>query len=289
MRLRPFDYVAAGTVAETVEALATHGMDAQLIAGGTVVVPMMKHRLLAPSVLIGIDRIPELRGVTTTRDGIRIGAATTHRELADDAAVRAQSPLLATACRSVASPVIRSMGTLGGNVCYGESASDPPSALLALGAHAVLHGPQGRRTVPLSDFFLGLYETDVREGELLTEVVVPAQPADARSIYVKWTPRAKEDKPLLGLAVLLTVDGDVCREAQLAVSGIDPVPTLLPAAVNRLAGSRLTATAIDEAAEAASAEVDPIDDLQGTATYRRDMLRVWVGRALRNLTGELRR
>src|SRR5262249_56031893 len=120
--------------------------------------------------------------------------------------VRQRSPRLAYACGRVASPTIRSMGTLGGNLCYGESAADPSPALLALRAVVRLHGPDGERTVPITEFFTGFYETALQEGEVLTAVDVPDVLADARWRYLKWTPRAQEDKALVGLATILAFD-----------------------------------------------------------------------------------
>jgi carbon-monoxide dehydrogenase medium subunit len=198
-------------------------------------------------------------------------------------AVQQGSPLLANACGRVASPTIRSMGTLGGNLCYGESASDPSPALLALRATVRLHGPSGERTVPITEFFTGFYETALREAEVLTGIDVPAMPAAARWQYLKWTPRAQEDKALVGLAAVLVIDRRRCRVARLGVGGVAAFPVALTTAEHALEGHELDDATIARAADAAAAEVDPVDDLQGTAEYRRDMLRVWVRRVVTGL------
>ena len=153
--------------------------------------------------------------------------------------VRERSPLLAYACARVASPTVRSMGTLGGNLCYGESASDPSPALLALRATVRLHGPGGARTVPITEFFTGFYETALREAEVLTGIDVPAMPAGARWRYLKWTPRAQEDKALVGLAAMLVLDGRRCRVARLAVGGVGASPVVLARAEQALEGQEL--------------------------------------------------
>lgn len=288
MILRPFEYVECAEVGEAVAALLRHGDDARLIAGGTAVVPLMKHQVLRPAVLVSVARVPGLAAITPLPDGgVRVGALATHAAVARSALVRERVPLLAEACGRVASPTIRAMGTLGGNLCYGESASDPSPVLLALRARARLTGPGGERVVPIVEFFTGFYETALRDGEVLTAVDVPPLPAAGavrwRSRYLKWTPRAREDKALVGLAAALGVEDGVCRVARLGVGGVAASPALLAGAERALEGARLDPALLDRAADAAAAEVEPIDDLQGTAEYRRDMLRVWTRRVLAEL------
>jgi carbon-monoxide dehydrogenase medium subunit len=175
------------------------------------------------------------------------------------------------------------MGTLGGNLCYGESASDPSPALIALRALVRLTGPAGRRVLPLTGFFTGFYETALADGEVLTAVEVPPVPLAARWRYLKWTPRAREDKALIGLAALLVVEDGVCTRASLGVGGVAATPVGLARAAACLEGAALDGGAVANAAEAAAAEVEPIADLQGSAEYRRDMLRVWTRRVLAGL------
>lgn len=279
MILKEFSYVRCDEVDAAVAALVEHGDDARLVAGGTVVVPLMKHDLLRPGVLVGLDGADGLRGARRDGDSVRVGALTTHREVTRSAEVRAAAPLLAEACGRVASPVIRSMGTLGGNLCYGESASDPSPVLLLLDARAHVTGPDGARVVPVRDFFVGFYETVLGAAEIVTEVEVGPLPPGTRASYTKWTPRAREDKPLIGLAAAVTpgADGPAVR---LAVGGVDERPRFLAAASAAATGSDFGDAAIAAAADAAAEEVDPIEDLQGTPEYRRAMLAVWVRRAL---------
>ena len=284
MILRPFEYLECKTVDDAVAALRRGGEDARVIAGGTALVPLMKHALLRPSLLVSIVKVPGLSEIAPIASGgLRVGGAATHWAVSHSAAVQQRSPLLAYACGRVASPTIRSMGTLGGNLCYGESASDPSPALLALRATVRLHGPDGERTVPITEFFTGFYATAMREGEILTSVDVPNVPAGARWRYLKWTPRAQEDKALVGLAVMLVMDGRSCRLARLAVGGVCASPVILSNAERVLEGHELDDVTIARAADAAAAEVEPIDDLQGSAVYRRDMLRVWVRRVVTGL------
>ncbi len=284
MILRPFEYVESKTVDDAVAALRNGGEDARVIAGGTALVPLMKHSVLRPSLLVSIVRVPGLAEITPIGSGgLRVGGVATHWAVSHSIAVQQRSPLLAYACARVASPTIRSMGTLGGNLCYGESASDPSPALLALRATVRLHGPGGERTVPITEFFTGFYATAMREGEVLTSIDVPDMPAGVRWRYLKWTPRAQEDKALVGLAALLAMDGRHCRVARLGVGGVGASPVVLSAAERALEGQDIDGGTIARAADAAAAEVDPIDDLQGSAGYRRDMLRTWVRRVVTGL------
>ena len=284
MILRPFEYVESKTVDDAVAALRHGGEDARVLAGGTALVPLMKHSVLRPSLLVSIVRIPGLAEITPAAPGgLRVGGVATHWAVSHSIAVQQRSPLLAYACARVASPTIRSMGTVGGNLCYGESASDPSPALLALRATVRLHGPGGERTVPITEFFTGFYATALREAEVLTAIDVPDMPAGARWRYLKWTPRAQEDKALVGLAAVLVMDGRRCRVARLGVGGIGASPVVLASAEHALEGQELDEATIARAADAAAAEVSPMDDLQGSAGYRRDMLRTWVRRVVTGL------
>jgi len=285
--LRPFEYVESTTVDDAVAALQGGGDDARVIAGGTALVPLMKHSVLRPARLVSIARIPGLADITpATAGGLRVGGLATHWAVSHLTLARERSPLLAHACSRVASPTVRSMGTLGGNLCYGESASDPSPALLALRATVRLHGPGGARTVPITEFFTGFYETSLREAEVLTSIDVPAMPVSARWRYLKWTPRAQEDKALVGLAAMLVLDGRRCRVARLAVGGVGASPVVLARAEGALENQELDAATIARAADAAAGEVEPMEDLQASAEYRRDMLRVWVRRVVAGLAEE---
>lgn len=288
MILAPFEYVECADVEQAIAVLHETGEGARVIAGGTVLVPLMKHRIATADVLVGVSRIAALRRVEVIADGsLLVGSGVTHRAVSQAVAVRGHSPLLAEACGRVASPPIRAMGTLGGNLCYGESASDASPALIALGAELILHGPAGRRRVAVEDLFTGFYETAVAPGEVLEAVIVPRQTARRRWRYLKWTPRAREDKPLVGLAAVIDVESQgrarVCREVRLGLGGVHPFPLRLRATERVLAGAEASPDVVIQAADAAAAEVQPFDDLQASADYRREMARVWVRRVVSEL------
>lgn len=280
MRLRRFEYHEAGSVPEALDIVHRHGEDARLLAGGTALLLMIRYGVVRPAHVVSLERLGELRGVRRDGDVLRIGALTAHAELAASPVVREHAPVLADAAGRVATPAIRNMGTLGGNLCYAESASDPAPALLALGARAVLEGRSGRRVVALVDgFYRGFYETALEEGEILVEIEVPQQPVGV-SAYVKWSPRSREDKALVGLAAVLDAEGDACRDLRLGLGGVNPTPVRLLRAEATGRGQRLTGDLVAAVARAAMDEVDPLSDVQGSADYRREMVGVWVRRTL---------
>jgi carbon-monoxide dehydrogenase medium subunit len=181
----------------------------------------------------------------------------------------------------VASPAIRASGTLGGNLCYAEAASDVAPALLCLEAEAMVAGPGGARSLRVTDFFRGFYETALGPGEILTQIRIPAPPPAARSGYVKFCPRGAEDRALIGVAALVLTGADGrCADARLALAGAAPTPRRARQAETRLRGEPLNDRAIHAAAETAASEADPLSDLMGSADYRRAMIRVWVRRLL---------
>jgi carbon-monoxide dehydrogenase medium subunit len=287
MIVAPFDYVECANVEQAISILHQTGEGARVIAGGTALVPLMNHRIATADVLVGVSRIAALRRLEVMADGsLHVGSCLTHRAVSQAPAVRGHSPLLAEACGRVASPPIRAMGTLGGNLCYGESASDPSPALIALGAEIILHGPAGRRRLAVEDLFTGFYETALAPGEVLEAIVVPGQTARRRWRYVKWTPRAQEDKPLVGLAAVIDVEPQggvrVCREVRLGLGGVHPFPL-------RLREAERVRTGVEASAEVRRAgfwpgsEIQPFDDLQASADYRREMTRVWVRRVVSEL------
>ncbi len=284
MRLKRFEYHEAGSLTDALDLVARHGDDARLLAGGTALLLMIRYGIVRPAHVVSLDRLAELRGIRRDGDTIVIGALTPHAEIAASPIVRADAALLADAAARVATPAIRNMGTIGGNLCYAESASDPGPALLALDARVVLASARGRRTVRLADgFYRGFYETALEEGEILVEVEVPRQPSPAAR-YMKWSPRSLEDKALVGLAAVLSRDGgDRCRDLALAVGGVAATPVRLPRAEAAARGQQMTDATIRAIAHAAAEEIDAISDVQGSAEYRRQMLEVWVGRTLRAL------
>jgi aerobic carbon-monoxide dehydrogenase medium subunit len=213
----PFDYVAADSAAHAVDLLERHGDQAKLLAGGHSLLPMMKLRLAAPSVLIDIGRVAELAGITTDGGELVIGATTRHAEVAASELVRSDAPLLAHSAAQVGDPQIRHRGTIGGSLSHADPAADLPMALIALGGSVELRGPGGTRVVAADDFFTGFFETVLAPEEILAAVRVPRRPGVPWG-YQKFVRRAN-DWAIVGVAA---IDG------RIALANMGPVP--LPSA-----------------------------------------------------------
>lgn len=281
MRLPPFELAEPATLAEALAILARHDGECRVVAGGTALVPLLRLGLARPERLVSLHRIPGLAEIRTDGGALVIGPMATHAQVRRHPAGRGW-PLLAEAVGRVASPAIRASGTLGGNLCYAEAASDVAPALLCLDADVTVTGARGDRTVPVAAFFRGFFEAALEPGEILTQVRIPAMPAGAKGAYVKFCSRSAEDRALVGVAALLTTtaDGRRCQDVRLALGGAAPTPLRARRAEAALRGRPLTDEAIRAAADDAVAEADPLSDLMGSADYRREMVRVWVRRVL---------
>ena len=215
-----FDYYRARSVADAHQLLAAHP-GAKLLAGGHSLVPLLKLRLAAPSALVDIGRIAELRGISRQGDVIRIGALTTHAELAASADLRRGAPALADAAAMVGDPAVRNRGTIGGNIAHADPASDLPTVLVALDARMVASGPGGERTIPAEEFFTGIMTTALAEEEILTAIQVPASSPGQGSAYEKFAHPASR-YAVLGVAACITVANGTCSAARIALGGLLP-------------------------------------------------------------------
>ena len=275
-----FDYYRATSVEEAGALLKQHP-GAKLLAGGHTLIPLLKLRLASPSALIDIGRIAALKGVEAKGGVVRIGALTTHAEIASSSVVREQCPALAEAAGHVGDPAVRSRGTIGGNVAHADPASDLPTVLAALGASFVITSGRGQRSVPVDQFFTGLMATAVGEGDLLIAIEVPAQAAGQASAYVKFEHPASR-YAVLGVAAVLSVSGGTCNSAAVAVGGLVPKPTRAASVERRLTGQTLSDATIASAAADVALDLngDIIGDLYASAEYRKAMAPVWVKKAL---------
>ncbi|MPZ14617.1 MAG: xanthine dehydrogenase family protein subunit M [Chloroflexi bacterium] len=283
--MRPFDYHAPSNVPDALELLRTHGSDAVVMAGGTSLMLLMQQGLVQPAHVVGLQSVAELRGIRPLPDGaLEIGATTTHRQVERAAEVRAYCPALAENFSRVATIRIRNQATIGGNLVHADPSQDPPPMLLALNAEAVIAGSGGERIVPLTGFFRDYFETSVEEGELLLAVRLPPLPQGMRATYIKFLPRTEDDYPTIAVAAALRLGSDqVCEDIRVGLGAAAPVPLRARGVEDALRGQRLTASLIEQAAELVRDEVDPLDDVRGSARYKREMARVWTGRALRSL------
>ncbi len=275
-----FDYHRALSLADAQRLLAaTPG--AKLLAGGHSLVPLLKLRLAAPAAVIDIGRIPELRGISRQGDSIRIGALTTHAELAASPELRKSAAALAEAAAIVGDPAVRNRGTIGGNVAHADPASDLPTVLVALDARFVAVGPKGERTIPADQFFTGIMSTALADDEILSAVVVPASVRGQGSAYVKFVHPASR-YAVIGAAAFVTVKDGTCSDARVALGGLLPHARRMPSVEKALTGKRTDDAAVASASTQVGADLrDEVSgDIYASAEYRAAMAPVYVKRAV---------
>ena len=324
MRLPAFAYAAPRNAAEAVKILAVEGPDAEIVAGGTDLYPNMKRRQREPRMVVSLRRIEGLKGLVWGDDGsLHVGASTTLRELERDRRVREELPGLRESVVSISTPVLRNMGTIGGNVCldtrcyylnqsfewrraidhclkcggdtcwtapggtrcWAVNSADTVPVMMALGAKYRLLGPDGEREIDAA----AMYDIDDgrewltrRPGELLTAIVIPPQGA-ARCSYRKLRRRDAFDFPVLGVAARVERDNGTVTGASIVLNAVGPAPVVCDAAAGALVGSRLCDDTIREAALLAPRAAKPLDNTDHMPSYRKRMIRVFVGRALKEL------
>ena len=275
-----FEYSAPETLDEAISLLDEHGADAKVLAGGQSLIPLMKLHLATPAHLVDINRVPGLDHISEDNGFLSIGSLVRESDLDSSEMVRTNYPILHDTTSVIADPLVRNMATVGGNLAHGDPGNDHPATMLALGAQVVARGPGGERTIQVSDLFEGPLLTTLNQGEILTEVRVPTPPAGSGSAYLKLE-RKVGDYATAGVAAVVTVSDGVCQKAGIGLTNAGPVPIKATAAESFLEGKTLDDEAIREAARLASEEAEPIADLRGSEEYKRDMVRVLTGRALR--------
>lgn len=274
-----FEYHRATDLDEAIRLLGEHE-GASLLAGGHSLIPMMKARLARPGALIDIGRIEALRGVRDAGDAIRIGALTPHAELERSDLVKAHAPLWAQAAHDLADRQVRNRGTVGGNLAHADPASDLPAVAIATGATIHMAGPDGERAVPAADFFVGLFTTDIRSGEVLTSIEVPRAGPRTGTCYEKFEHPASGYAVVGAAAVVVLNDDGSCREARLCFNGITVSPLDASAVADALAGGPLDDATIAGAVDEHLSVDDPMGDVFASGPYRVEMAKVYGRRAL---------
>jgi len=275
-----FNYHSPSTLQEAVALLVQHGDEAKLLAGGQSLIPAMRFRLAMPETLIDLNNIADLGYVREENGHLAIGAMTRESALEESSIVQSKYALLADAAEVIADPVVRNMATVGGNIAHADPANDHPAVMLAYGAEVVAQGPNGRRTIPIDDFFVDLFEQSLADNESLTEIRIPTPGANSGGAYVKME-RKVGDYAISAAAVQLTMDGSTCTAARIGLTNVSAVPMRATNAEQALIGQTLTDNVIEAAGKAAAAECDPSADLRGSADYKRDITRVLTKRAIR--------
>jgi len=284
--VREFEFLEPRSVSEASRMLADLGDACRVMAGGTALLLAMRQRMAAPTHVISAMQIEGLRGISfDMRQGLRIGALTRHAELARSDIVRRHYPVLAAMAAQVANPQVRNQGTLGGNLCYADPATDPPGCLMAHGAQLVLGSARGERVLCVEEFLVDYYVTALEPDELLVEIRVPTPEPDADGRYARFLRTAAEHRPLASVSLMTRREGALCRDARLVVGASVPIPGRLSRAEAFLRGRRVTAAVAAEAADIVAADIEPISDTRGSADFRRDMVRVTCRRTIAGLFG----
>lgn len=273
-----FDYVAPGSVEEALAALAEHGDDAKIIAGGQSLLPVLRMRLNAPEMVIDLGRIESLRGIREDGDAIVIGAMTPHAIVGSNPLVAEHAALIGKAIEHLADAQIRHRGTFGGALAHADPAGDLGAPVLALGAEFVIAGQGGTRTVLADDFFVDLFETAIGDDEILTEVRIPKRTGWGAH-YEKFV-RISHQWPIVAVAAAVLVEGGTIAEARVGLTNMGSTPLRARLVEDALAGQPATADAVRTAAARAAEGTDPPSDLNGAADYRRHLATVLTRRAV---------
>jgi carbon-monoxide dehydrogenase medium subunit len=281
MKMPPFDYACPATLSEAVALLATHD-DAKVIAGGQSLVPMLAFRLAAPSLLVDLRKLAELRRIETSDAGIVLGAMVRWRDILSDARLRRAHPLLVAAVEHVAHYQIRNRGTVGGSIAHADPAAEMPGIALVCEAQIAVVGKAGQRVIPAAEFFQGLLTTALAAEDIITEVRLPAWPAQRRWGFQEFA-RRRGDFAMAAAAVWYDQDAQgSARDAHVVAIGVGDRPQRLAAVEAVLNGRAIDEAAMAEAEASAAAAVDPPEDIHASAAYRRALLGTMVERALRD-------
>jgi len=276
-----FEYHTPGSIKEATALLARLGDDAKVLSGGQSLIPLMKLRLSSPRHVVDINGIGGLDGVREADGFLRIGALTRESDLEESEIVRTRYPLLHDTCKVIADPLVRNLATVGGNLAHADPANDHPATMLALGAEVVAVGTKGERTIPITAFFTGPFATALRPDEILVEIRIPTPPARSGGAYLKLE-RKVGDFATAAVAVHIVLSaGGTCDQVGIGLTNVGLTPIKATQAEAALKGKRPDAATIKQAAELAAAAAQPSDDLRGSAEYKKDLVRVLTGRALR--------
>jgi carbon-monoxide dehydrogenase medium subunit len=289
MKLPSVEYEAPATVAEAAGLLAEHQDEASVLAGGQSLIPLLALRLARPAVLVDVNGVAELSGMSRVNGWLAVGATTREYMAEESAEVAEAVPLLAAALPLIGHEAIRNRGTIGGSLAHADPAAELPAVARALDAEFVVRSASDTRVIAAADWFEGYLATARRPDEILTEVRFPVSAPGAGAVFEEVA-RRHGDFAIVGLAAQLTLtEDDVISDARLAFSGVADVPVRAADAEDILKGQRPSAELFDEVARLATAGIDPPADLHGSAEYRKKVAATLVRRGLRTATGNARR
>lgn len=276
-----FQYAAPGSVADAVALLAQHGYEAKVLAGGQSLIPLLKLRIASPSVLVDVNGIEELHGITQKNGYLRLGALVRHKECERSELLRGRFGVLGAAAPQISDPIVRNLGTVCGSVAHADPQGDWGSALLAAGASLVARGPDGEREIPLAEFFQGPFMTVLAPTELVTEVRVPDPGPRAGGAYLKLERKVGDFATAAAGVQVELDDGGRIRRAGIALTGVGATNLRAERAEQALAGAEPGEEAFAAAARLAAEDADPVADHRGDVEYKRNVVRVFVERGLR--------
>jgi aerobic carbon-monoxide dehydrogenase medium subunit len=278
-----FEYYAPRTLQDAVKVLSEHKDDVKILSGGQSLLPLMKMRLSKPAFIVDIGRIPGLDTITEDGSHLIIGALVTHEQVEHSALLKTKCPLLPQTATTIADVQVRNRGTLGGSIAHADPAGDWPPTILALDAEVKIFGPGGERWIKCEDFFLGLLMSVLEPDEIVTAIKVPVTANDKTS-YSKAAPRSS-GFAVVGVAVRLSVDSTgTCSRAAIGVTGVTDKAYRAARVEQMLTGKKLDGSVIAQAAAEATRNVDVIEDINGSAEYRKHLTEVYVARAVQEAT-----
>lgn len=281
MKLPPFEYACPTKLSEAVALLAAHNGDAKPIAGGQSLVPMLAFRLAAPSLLVDLRKLPDLRKVDVSAGGVALGAMVRWRDILDDTRLRSAHPLLVAAVTQVAHYQIRNRGTIGGSIAHADPAAEIPGIAVTCEAEIAVVGSAGPRSIKAADFFLGPLMTALAADEIIVEIRFPPWPKERRFGFQEFA-RRRGDFAMAAAALWYDEDAGTARNAHVGVIGVGDRPQRLPAVEAVINGRVVDEATIAAADSAAAAAVDPQTDIHASADYRRALTGTMVERALRD-------
>ena len=276
-----FEYSAPGTLEEALDLLNELGDEAKVLAGGHSLIPMMKLRFAEPGHLVDINGIPGLSDVKEQDGYLVIGALTREVDLEESDLVGAKFPIFQDAAKLIADPQVRNWGTIGGNLAHGDAANDHPAVMIALNAEVEITGKGGSRWVSINEFFFGFYATAIEDGEILTAIRIPLPDGKNGNAYHK-NERKVGDYATAGVAVQITTDSSgKCTYAGIGLTNVDETPVKASRSEEALVGTTLDDNAIENAAQYASEDCNPVDDLRGSADYKRRVVKALTNRMIK--------
>jgi aerobic carbon-monoxide dehydrogenase medium subunit len=280
MKLPPFEYACPTSISDAVALLASHDGEAKPLAGGQSLVPMMAFRVASPSLLVDLRKVAELRQIRITQDGVTLGAMVRWRDILEDERLKTAHPLLVAAVEHVAHYQIRNRGTVGGSIAHADPAAEMPGIVVTCEAQIAVMGKAGARTIAAGDFFVGPLMTALKPDEIITEIRLPLWPAKRRFGFQEFA-RRRGDFAMAAAAVFYDDDNGKARNAHVGAIGVGDTPLRLSAVEQVLNGGVIDEATIAKAEAAASASVNPADDIHASGAYRKALVGVMVERALR--------